>query len=221
MLSKRFISMASLSLVPTPSVDATRSGSLKPAAFKSNRPPKPPKSAAAPRRAVAFAAGAIRETNASPASMSTPASLYVKRLRPEPMLTPARQVHPVRSTVTLRKGAQAWCPHARRRLSGGAMRRGQFLAIAVEAIEWRIEWSIRPIEGPLESAAHREAPAGLAALIPPEHQLVRRPPLILGERGVKRAERTEQMIDAGAAVRQILLTPFETLDNARRPVTAV
>ena len=45
------------------------------AAFRSNRPPKPPRSASAPGRRVALAAGAMRATSASPASMSTPASL--------------------------------------------------------------------------------------------------------------------------------------------------
>ncbi len=69
------VSMAILSFVPTPSVPATRTGSLKPAAFRSNNPPKPPRSASAPGRRVAFAAGAMRSTSASPASISTPASL--------------------------------------------------------------------------------------------------------------------------------------------------
>jgi hypothetical protein len=96
-----------------------------------------------------------------------------------------------------------------------------FLAIAVEAIVWRIEWSIRPIEGPLESAAHREAPAGLAVLIPPEHQFVRRPPLVLAQRGVERTQRGKQMIGARGSARQILLTSFETLDRAGRRGTAV
>ena len=40
--SCRPVSMASLSLVPTPSVAATSTGSLKPQALRSNRPPKPP-----------------------------------------------------------------------------------------------------------------------------------------------------------------------------------
>ena len=43
--------MASLSLVPTPSVVATSTGSLNPAALRSNSAPKPPSSASAPRRA--------------------------------------------------------------------------------------------------------------------------------------------------------------------------
>ena len=49
--------MAILSLVPTPSVAATRTGSLKPAAFRSNSPPKPPRSASAPGRRVALGRG--------------------------------------------------------------------------------------------------------------------------------------------------------------------
>ena len=49
--------MAILSLVPTPSVAATSTGSLNPAALRSNSPPKPPRSASAPGRRVARAAG--------------------------------------------------------------------------------------------------------------------------------------------------------------------
>src|SRR5438093_13680262 len=80
---KAFASIAIFSFVPTPSVEATRTGSRNPAAFRSNRPPKPPRSASAPARRVALANGAMRATRASPASMSTPASLYVSPLRPE------------------------------------------------------------------------------------------------------------------------------------------
>src|SRR5438270_112246 len=77
MVSNRFAAIASFSLVPTPSVDATKIGSLNPAAFRSNSPPNPPREASAPGRAVARAAGAMRSTSASPASISTPALLYV------------------------------------------------------------------------------------------------------------------------------------------------
>ena len=44
-------SIASLSLVPTPSLAATSSGSSYPAAFRSKNPPNPPSSALAPGRA--------------------------------------------------------------------------------------------------------------------------------------------------------------------------
>jgi len=75
MLSCLPVSMASFSLVPTPSVVATRMGSRKPAAFGSKKAPKPPRDAAVPRRAVARASGLIASTRALPASMSTPADL--------------------------------------------------------------------------------------------------------------------------------------------------
>jgi hypothetical protein len=68
-------SMATLSLVPTPSVVATSSGSVKPAAFGSKKAPNPPSEASEPLRAVARARGAMALTRALPASMSTPASL--------------------------------------------------------------------------------------------------------------------------------------------------
>jgi len=66
--------VAVLTLVPTPSVVATRTGSAKPARLRSNRPPKPPISASAPGRAVARTNGLIRSTMRLPASISTPAS---------------------------------------------------------------------------------------------------------------------------------------------------
>ena len=50
-------SAASSTLVPTPSVVATRTGSAKPQAARSNSPPKPPSAAFAPARAVALATG--------------------------------------------------------------------------------------------------------------------------------------------------------------------
>ena len=52
MVACRPVSMAILSLVPTPSLAATRIGSLKPAALRSNSAPKPPRSASAPGRRV-------------------------------------------------------------------------------------------------------------------------------------------------------------------------
>src|SRR6185295_12612567 len=71
------VSIAILSLVPTPSVAATSTGSLKPAALRSNSPPKPPISASAPARAVARTIGLMRSTRRFPASISTPESAYV------------------------------------------------------------------------------------------------------------------------------------------------
>ena len=58
----------------------TSIGSLKPAAFKSNIAPKPPKLSITPGRFVDLAAGFICSTNVFPASISTPASAYVKLL---------------------------------------------------------------------------------------------------------------------------------------------
>src|ERR1700732_3096105 len=66
------VSMAILTLVPTPSLAATSTGSLKPARFRSNSPPNPPISASAPGRAVAFTSGFIRSTLAVPSSTHTP-----------------------------------------------------------------------------------------------------------------------------------------------------
>ena len=74
MVACRPVSMAILSLVPTPSLAATRIGSLNPAAFRSNSAPKPPRSASAPTRRVALASGLMAATSALPASMSTPES---------------------------------------------------------------------------------------------------------------------------------------------------
>ncbi len=70
----RPVSIAILTLVPTPSLAATRIGSLNPAAFRSNRPPKPPISASAPGRRVERTSGLIVSTIALPASISTPAA---------------------------------------------------------------------------------------------------------------------------------------------------
>ncbi len=65
--------MASLSLVPTPSVVLTSTGSRNPAARKSNSAPNPPTPPITPGRRVACANGLIRWTKASPAAISTPA----------------------------------------------------------------------------------------------------------------------------------------------------
>ena len=51
--------MAMASLVPTPSLAATRTGSLNPQAFRSNNPPNPPNDGLEPTRAVAAAKGLI------------------------------------------------------------------------------------------------------------------------------------------------------------------
>ena len=67
-------SIASFSLVPTPSFAATSSGSTNPAAFRSKKPPNPPSSASAPGRRVALASGPIARTSALPAAIETPAS---------------------------------------------------------------------------------------------------------------------------------------------------
>ena len=72
-VSCRPVSIATLSLVPTPSVVATSTGSVKPAAFGSNSAPKPPRPPITPGRRVDRASGLIASTSASPASMSTPA----------------------------------------------------------------------------------------------------------------------------------------------------
>ena len=61
-----------MSLVPTPSVEATRSGSTKPAAVTSNRPAKPPRPDTQPGTVVARASGVMAFTRHSPAAMLTP-----------------------------------------------------------------------------------------------------------------------------------------------------
>ena len=69
-----FSSNANLSFVPTPSVPETSTGSLYflGTSNKDPKPPIPPKTSA---RIVFFANGLILSTSASPASISTPASL--------------------------------------------------------------------------------------------------------------------------------------------------
>jgi hypothetical protein len=62
-------------LVPTPSVPLTSMGSLKPAAFKSNKAPNPPSLDVTPGRLVDWAKGLISSTKSLPASISTPESL--------------------------------------------------------------------------------------------------------------------------------------------------
>ena len=68
-----FMRKATLSLVPTPSVPETITGFLY--FFEtSTSAPKPPMPPSTSGRIVFFANGLMRSTNASPASMSTPAS---------------------------------------------------------------------------------------------------------------------------------------------------
>src|SRR5436190_1634716 len=69
-VSCRPLSIAILSLVPTPSVVARKIGSLKPAALGSNTAAKPPRPASAPGRANVYAVGGIQvdETAASAAA---------------------------------------------------------------------------------------------------------------------------------------------------------
>src|SRR2546421_12105908 len=68
---------ATLSLEPTPSVDDTSTGSWYPLGTRTN-PAKAPMPPSTSGRKVAFASGAMRRTASSPASMSTPASRYVR-----------------------------------------------------------------------------------------------------------------------------------------------
>lgn len=69
---------ATTSFVPTPSVPATMTGSLKPACFKSNNPPNPPMTESQPGRAVALTTALILSTSRLPASIETPADAYVR-----------------------------------------------------------------------------------------------------------------------------------------------
>ena len=64
--------MANCNLVPTPSVLEISKGSLKPAFFKSNIPPKPPISAVVPLIEVASVMFEISETSLLPSSIFTP-----------------------------------------------------------------------------------------------------------------------------------------------------
>src|SRR5205809_4969127 len=68
---------ATLSLLPTPSVDETSTGwrNFGGIFTKAAKAPMPPSTSG---RKVAFASGAMRRTASSPASMSTPASRYVR-----------------------------------------------------------------------------------------------------------------------------------------------
>src|SRR5690606_14031541 len=73
MLSCRFSCCASLSLVPTPSVPLTSTGSRYLPA-RSNRAPKPPRPPITSGRKVRVTRGVMRSATSFPASMSTPAS---------------------------------------------------------------------------------------------------------------------------------------------------
>ena len=75
MVEWRLASIAKSNLVPTPSVELTKIGLLKPSLPMSKSPPNPPNPPIDPILSVVFAYSAISSTNASPASMSTPDSL--------------------------------------------------------------------------------------------------------------------------------------------------
>ncbi len=68
---------AILTLVPTPSVPETSTGSLYFRAGKRKNPANEPISPSTSLRCVARTIGLIRRTRRSPSSMSTPALLYV------------------------------------------------------------------------------------------------------------------------------------------------
>ena len=67
---------ASLSLVPTPSVDETSTGSLMLPISGLNRPPNPPMSEMTPLVCVRCTRCLMRATRSLPAWISTPASVY-------------------------------------------------------------------------------------------------------------------------------------------------
>jgi hypothetical protein len=72
-VSWRLAMNATFSLLPTPSVEDTSTGSRYPVGMRTKpaKPPMPPRTSG---RYVALARGAMRRTASSPASMSTPAS---------------------------------------------------------------------------------------------------------------------------------------------------
>src|SRR5262245_33810741 len=113
---------ATLSLLPTPSVDETSTGSRNFGGIltKAAKAPMPPSTSG---RDVARASGAIRRTASSPASMSTPATLYVSgsmrllrlkqrelgtRLGPDPDLVVAGETR----VTELSRGAARGLQHA-------------------------------------------------------------------------------------------------------------
>ena len=69
-------SWARRSLVPTPSVPETRTGSVMPEKSGAKRPPKPPMPETAPGILVRSTKGFISRTPSYPAVMSTPAAAY-------------------------------------------------------------------------------------------------------------------------------------------------
>lgn len=76
-LSKKMILKITFNFVPTPSVPMTNNRPGHSMALRSNNPPNNPSLGQHPGRAVAAARLLILSTKASPASMSTPESLYV------------------------------------------------------------------------------------------------------------------------------------------------
>ena len=68
--------LATMSLVPTPSVPEMRTGSLYPREARSKRPPKPPIPPTTPGRFVRATCDLMRLTTSYPASTLTPAFSY-------------------------------------------------------------------------------------------------------------------------------------------------
>ena len=75
-VSFRPVAKATISLVPTPSVEDTSTGSSSPVKRALNSAPKPPTPPRTSLRALALTDGFIRSTSLAPSSMLTPASLY-------------------------------------------------------------------------------------------------------------------------------------------------
>ena len=72
--SNRPTAVATLALVPTPSVDDTRTGSAYFAGSKRNSPPNPPMSPITSGRKVERTSALMASTAASPAPIETPAA---------------------------------------------------------------------------------------------------------------------------------------------------
>ena len=78
-VSNFFISLAKRTLVPTPSVDVTRTGERY-FLGRRDKAAKPPTEAMTSARSVRLAKGAIRSTSRSPLETLTPAFEYVSDL---------------------------------------------------------------------------------------------------------------------------------------------
>src|SRR5687767_13162623 len=79
MVANRPAARATSALVPTPSVELTKTGSRYRSCGKAKSPPKPPMSPMTSGRIVDRTCDLMRSTASSPAAMSTPASAYVRR----------------------------------------------------------------------------------------------------------------------------------------------